>query len=1154
MSRVGYPGPAQTTAAPLVASGDSELRALARAIGVNQQSFEFHPDQVRSVETYTLQHLMEGRPQYIGQTIASAMSSTNAGVLAIAPMQRAEGVEFRHVYYEFVAELAVETPAQAPPNYLEVQESETRATLTRHALAVTATVQELRTSKGQFFFMGKLIYLTIAFIEQAELKFFQALIETPSAYARYSAARNQWEMDLARAGRVKDEYWDILRRHDNGFFALRDLIVQDFNSRNLLVTHVMMQEGVRSVVANSPLNTEYYRNGPGAKQNRELLGDSIGQTLGGLEIIAVRAYEYEKKDLHIQPLQRQAIIGAHFRMDDFYPSCTIDRYCSLFMAIDLYNPGADAWERFGPEDAIAACGRFGPDGRLHSHHDELINNWDAYTGANQRTVPIVNDRYDQFLYISTNASGQRVINKTAVWGHMEEWALPARGIERVSSGIAHFVRKMLVDSEIEAIRRGLADIAELYELPISSEAELAALAAAAAGERGRFGAPKLPAAAPAGIPNGGYKPPGYGTVPGYLELSNSGGSAYLDQELVKRAVAFRDAATKLHMTMSTLFDQKTHPALNPLFAPAGLSVNSTSKNSTTINSMLNFLQNVLDQNKATLLFNGLERATVALTGDYARLNPILREFPDRKLIEALGTDANAAAFERKFDASRFGQKYLKYSEAGQQVVGDAAPPVGSGFLRFFNKELAPLDAEKRAGLLLQVVRFVTSNTAPREITAASLAALATDYVGDLAQANSATRREADGGFSGLAISIDAIKASPDTVRAAIALQSPFQPGRGLNIGDDQLSDAQLAQLDATGANDNLTRLTMFSSAQPIVPGVRGDSFYADEGAAGQFRGERVPGFAAAQFTEIVGAELVASKNLVDRYRRAGGLADWVTRVSQKMLLLAPVMRQTLDSFVAHNVPLPLSFLIEQFNRRYTTSSMVFISHNPAAPVANTYYLDPDMHVGRDPIRKTIMYHMSMYLGCVINDPRRFFVAHDTLIVGYGGGENSVPFDPETFHPRQLGMLGRDGPSLLVFTQPYGALVGGRGDIRVPTTHDIRGYSDRVGAIRQSLPEQERPHHLSALYYTTKYDLEAIRRPTMADWYRFTRAPGVYNTTTHQGAQRIINPATGNFEKFIESQDPFKSAVGTGSRKLRESAFPEHYPKNEYMAQNAIALY
>jgi hypothetical protein len=137
-------------------------------------------------------------------------------------------------------------------------------------------------------------------------------------------------------------------------------------------------------------------------------------------------------------------------------------------------------------------------------------------------------------------------------------------------------------------------------------------------------------------------------------------------------------------------------------------------------------------------------------------------------------------------------------------------------------------------------------------------------------------------------------------------------------------------------------------------------------------------------------------------------------------------------------------------------------------------------------------------------------------------------------------------------EPAGSLIGARNDIKVDVTHDIRGYSDRIGAIRSAAVTTERPHHPSALYYTTKYNLEAIKRPTMADWYRFNRSPGVFNTTTHQGAQRIADREL-KFSLYIRSHDPYGDATGPGSRKYRESAYPGHYPENKYMSENAIAF-
>ncbi len=410
----GFPGILNSQIAPLVQTGDSELRAIARAIGANQQSFLYDTNQTRAVETFTLQHLIGDSATYLSATVSSAMQSANPSIFRLAPMLRAETTRFKTQHYEFIAELAVETPAQAPPNYLEVQESEFEAGLTRHALAVTATVQELRTAKGQFFFMGKLIYLTIAFIEQAELKFFQAVVETPSVYARYAFLRNQWEIDLARVGRVKDEYWDILRRNPSGFFTLRDLVAGDFNSKNLRVTHVLMRTGIRSLIAASPMLNIYNLRGPGAAENNEMRADNIGNNLGGVEIITVRAYEYEKKDLRIDPLDRRTIIGAHYRMDpNMWPTCDYSKWCTAWMNIELYSVNDDVWQVFTPQQALRACGRFGPEGKLHPHHDDLLEHWKTYVDSgNRRTVPIRDNQYDMFFYTTTNVAGQTVVDKT----------------------------------------------------------------------------------------------------------------------------------------------------------------------------------------------------------------------------------------------------------------------------------------------------------------------------------------------------------------------------------------------------------------------------------------------------------------------------------------------------------------------------------------------------------------------------------------------------------------------------------------------------------------------------------------------------------------------------------------------------------------------
>lgn len=1185
MPPVGFPGYLSSDYSPLVASGVSELRALARAIGVSTQEYRYNPSDNRTIENFALHQLIGDDFQVMGQNIVSVLESANAGIFAIMPLLRAEGINFRHYYYEVVPELAVETSAQAPPNYLEVAKSSTEATLTRHALGVTATVQELRTAEGQFFFMGKLAYLAVAFTEQAELHAFRAITDTPSSWALYAASRNVWDIDLARVGRVKDEYWDILRRVENGFFVLRDLIVQDFADKRLNLTHVMMRSGTRSTLAADEYRTKYYQSGPGARQRAEELGDSFGDVIGGLEVIVVRAYEYERKDLRVDPLDRHTVIGAHYRMaPNFHPQCDMDKWCSANMEIEIYSVESDEWERITLKTAIRAMGRFDNEGRLHQWHEELINRWETYLSEQNRSVPVFDRQYDMFLYLTASPSGlEATVNKVAVFGHMEEWALTHETHVRTARGIANFVRSQLDKSELDAIRRGLADIAELYNTPLSNRDLLFARISTTTG---LFGAPRLPTLAEIGAAGTGlnvadfvsYRPRGAGTVSGYFELARAANEAtlsYVDQEMAKRAVAFKDAAAKLHQAFSVLFDQSTHVALNPLFVSENLRANSTSKNAATINSTLNFLQNIVDQNKAVLYFgpttlgpNDPARVGVAPSSSvpvaftalpqtapaaYTDAQGIATKIASPTIGRVFADEASIAQFEARFAASKFGVAYAAYLARRRPAVdgdgGAAVPADGASLLeQFITNEVESRETlVEQAAVLKRTIDYVAGNTAPRVINEKALRELGADRGVELRQAVE-TDPIAGGRVTGLAVSVDALRLSSPDVQANVALVSPLLPGRVLRLSE--LTGENLAALDATGNNNNIERLVAFSSARParVVPGTRADQGVpSDFRGLGEFDGTTVPTYAYQQFVDQVGAEPVVIKQLADRYRYYGNLPDWLLRVSGQMFLLAPVIEQTLLSFADHDVPLPISFLLEQFNRRYITSSMVWIAHDPANPVGNTFYFDPDMHVGRDAIRKTLMYHMSMYLGAMINDPRRFFISHDTLVVGYAGGENALPFDQESFSPKNLDMLPEiNGPSLLVFGEPAHVLIGGNSEEKVPTTHDIRGYSDRIGNARSAAygHGSSRPHHPSALYYTTRLRLELIKRPTMDDCFQFERAPGVFNTVTHQGTQRIMDPSTRKFTMSLHAHDQFKTAVGPGSRELRSTRTPKHYPAHE----------
>jgi len=1151
---------------PLVSPGQSQLRALSRVIGVNEQSQPFMTDDVRAVETYTLQHLAEGKAQYIGATITSVMTSANAAIFQVMPMRLAESTTFRHQYYEFVRELAVETPAQAPPNYLEVRESETTATLTRHSIGITTTAQELRTSKGQFFLIGKFTMATVAFIEQAELHAIRALLDQPSYYAQYYAARGAYELDLARAGRIKDEFWDILRRDDNGFFTLADLVKQDFSMRNLTPTHVIMPEGVRSMIASSSKRTEYSRRGPGAAQNAELLGDSIGDEVAGLSMVIVRAYDFETKRLRIEPLDRNAITGSHYRMGHFFTNCDLSRYCSAYQEIEIYDMDTDGFQRLDLQTAIAACGRFDAEGKLHPFHYDLVGAWENYTSANNRSVPIFDNQYDMFIYTSVAKNGERYANVASLWGHMEQWALSDDDLHRTASTLAWKVRKSVPRSALEAIAAGLDDIAELYELPWSNN-DIAF--ARQAGAIGRFGAPKLPAD---GGGRSNYRPRGYGSVAGYMELANAYNSnelAYVDQALAQRANAFRNAAAQVHRTYSEVFDTSSHPALSPKLVSQIFRSPSTTKNAERINSMLNFFQNIVDQNKAAVYVEPADAqgpggafapfADVGEASPYTDLREAVTEFgTTARIASAFESQASIATTEAAFAESQLGRRYAKYARAknaqGVSVDADNAAPLDDGgplLAQFVEQEVNALPSrQEKVAVVDRVLRYVEQGTAPRNITANVIAAWASKGV---PQAEATATSSQVTSRTPFASSVDALIGSEENARAALSIESPLMPGRKYSVAEIQTENV-VSAIDGSGANDNLLRTTLFSGAQLPQQGNRGYGLAAvdEDDDMGTFNGSTQPTWADDAFVDIVGDERVVNEHFMERYRRAGQMSDWLERVSVKMVLLAPITEQTLLSFARNDIALPIGFLVEQFLQRYQTSSFIFVAQNPSSPVGNVYHLDFDVHTGRDAVRKDLMYHISGYLGAVVNDPRRYFVAHDVVVSGYNGGQNTVPFDQDTFEPKSLSRLQREGPSLLYFAVPAHTLAGKSSADKVPLRHDIRGYSDEIGNAQSAAQYQERPHHKSALYYTAKLDLEQIMRPTAQDWFSFDRAPTTANTVTSQGFQRVCNPDSGNYTLHVNSQDVFKNAVYPSVRKLRTSKLPQFY-KDVYSPNASIAI-
>lgn len=1173
MAYAQHQGLLQSQTQPLVVSGTDSLTSMTQVLGVSQQTFPFEPDQLKAVETMTLQRLMEGKSQYYGFTVTSMMQSANPVLLRVFPTKRTNALKHIEEFYDFPKEFAVETSAGAPPGYVKVAKSSRETTLSMYNLGATTTVQELRTSEGQFIWLGKLITVAIGFIEIAEMLVIQALLTTPSFYAQYYVKTGLHEIDLARAGRMKEIFFDILHRHDNGMAELLNAVRQDMSSRNIVPTHVIISEGMRGLIANSPLYTEYWRNGPGAAQNAIKLADSIGNTFDGIEIITVRPVDYREKRLHINLLERSAQIGQHWRIDHFHEGCDLSKWCSNWMSITVFSMETDNWSSIGLAESIDNSGRFhAGDGRLAEHHYTLAEHWRNM--LHQANVKVTGLQIDMFIYQSHNSRNEVYTNVASLFGHMERWALTDETCTRTAATIVNYLRRTVGDDHLAAIGAGLDDIQELYEKKFT-DADATFVNRVARENAGRFGVPELTNAGIAADVN--YKPAGYGSVAGYLEISQAT-EGEIDGGLVRRARAFKSAAARFHKAFETLFG-RDHPALNPKFAPSAFRKTGTQQQDLQFNSFINLLQNIVDNNKLTIRVNDidlddvqpLDDENVELAEWATIINRIVGNgnYPPsqsvRDAFKPVFVDENNEVqappqFVSDYANSTFAKKYAdgqRKRRSARAISDDQDGNAEDGrgtWKDFVAKEFTKGEPVQKARLLNRVVAAVADSTSvPAEVNDKLLQA----WRGPVDAGEDEILRPAlnagVGQNTSLVASLSSISSLP-TVRRGQKNEPQFTLVSPLNDGFQLDTDDALAAGDGSGVNNNILR-TMFAGVRIGAPeneksaGQRTRPAQVPAGVRAAYAGGAPASFAQAEFTDIAGDEITINNNIVARYEMMGNKAHWLTRVAGQMFLLAPITRQTLHSFRENDIAQPVAFLLQQPFRRYRTTSMIFLSKPSDRDIGNVLIMDPDAHFGRNAIRKDIMLNASMYLGVTVSDCQNWFVAHDTAVVGYEGGETTTMFPLHQWDLNKLALLPINGPSIISMMVPSGCLVDKQSPIKVPLTHDIRGYRDgafyQANSVHRASQFANQPMHPSAPFYTTLLKLNKLSVSTADDWHNYQRPRGTFNTTTHQGLQFIVNPHTGQPDRVVMSQDQFRDAVYPGCADLRLSFLARHYKPMRY---------
>ena len=1156
MSYAGHEGVLRSTTAPLTMAGANALASMTQVLGVPNIHYPLNRDEENPAEVMALERALAGKNAFLGYSLVSMMVSANPAMLQLFPVKRTNTLTHEYHYIDFPKEFAVETSPGAAPGYPTFAKSKRTATLSQYQFGATTTFQELRHSEGLTIWYGKLIVMATAFIETAEMLVVQCLLETPSYYAEYYVKTGKHEIDLARAGRLHDLFFDILHRRENGMAELVDAVRSDMqNSRSIVPTDMLISEGI-ATLSITKLHTHYYLNGPGASTNAVKLTDAFPAVYDGIRITKVRPLDYREKRLHINLLERNVQIGQHFGIDHFHLNADLSQWTANWMTIAFFSMETDDWAYVGVQEAIEHCGRFSrADGRLTDHHSKLAK--DPRGFCKRTNVPLTKDnRIDMFIYQTrVPNTDQSVFSVASVFGHMERWALTEDVIERSGVTIVNYLRRTVGDDALATIGIGLENINELYERDLA-DADRTFLRNALTREAGRFGVPPLTFRAAAGgreadPPVSRRLPAGYGTVAGYHEIAQADPTV-IDSNWVTQAQAFVKAAKRFYNALVALFPCD-HVALDGKYMPAGFRGAADSQQTSEYAGILTLFQNIVDSNKLTLAKlpvrvrgdlpqNMAEIAPAAAQAKFARM----MEVAPQQVYDRLSTPDTFNVFAREFAASAVGRLYgeeLQRARRGRGARGAASVDVDGAaadgsvpatFAKFLENEFPKGDQTQNARLLAQVAALMDGLGAlPASLDAQTLAA----WRGPAGVPESTTNTRQTP--SGLAVSLGALERSNAAdEQAPLVFASPYNNG-------GEMTTAQAKELGSSvGANANILR-----TAFHVQSKARGRPVEAAMQQQPPFSVSALPPlFAQTQMTDIAGAEMVINENLKQRYDIAGRSADWLTRVAQQMLLLAPICKQTLLSMCKNNVMPPVAFLLEQPWRRYRTSTVIFLSKPSQGDLGNVLVLDPDCTLGYNAIAKNLMVNMTMYMGAMAMDCQNWYVAHDVAVVGYDGGETAKLFD--LLQPNivaNIAVLPRDGPSILPFMVPAGSIADKNSPTKVPSSHNIRGFRSaayyQANSADKNMEFANKPMHPSAPFYTSWLNLHQIGS-TAEDW-KFHQNRTAYNTETHAGLMLVYDINTRQLDRVRMPQDQFKTAVHPGCRENRMSTLSTHYKDLNY---------
>jgi hypothetical protein len=214
--------------------------------------------------------------------------------------------------------------------------------------------------------------------------------------------------------------------------------------------------------------------------------------------------------------------------------------------------------------------------------------------------------------------------------------------------------------------------------------------------------------------------------------------------------------------------------------------------------------------------------------------------------------------------------------------------------------------------------------------------------------------------------------------------------------------------------------------------------------------------------------------------------------------VANLTKQHFDWFLENNVPFPMEFILARPHISEVTGTVVVMKRG--ADTGTALIGNENFCISNDGMRKMLLGHLSLYLGCSLHRPENICIIHNAIRMEYISGGDLAFNNPATFVPNSMAAIdntlapdSKRIKSCYAIPIHYGEKVGSRD---VQDVIDITGFFPD-GLVARSGPEDVQQPHFST--YWIFQDIFGLQR-RVAYWTQanINEAEDGYNTRCCQG--------------------------------------------------------